>query len=147
MRIRLLTAFLIAAFCAGCRITSGAGGYTPPVEVSDHAATKKFGDGILDAFRDRDYRKLVENIPGDLAGNMSEQDFIASCGKFENKFGTLRKYRLVTALETPAFDNLIWVADFSKNGANGKPIRRQLLFRVVSMQIDGKTEVVSFGFL
>ncbi len=147
MRMQLLTAFILAAVCVGCRVTSGAGGYTPPAKVADRAATQKYGDGILDALRDRNYRKLVGNIPGDLADNVSEPGFLASCDKIENQFGKLQNHRLLTALETPAFDNLIWVTDFSKTGANGKPIRRQLLFRVVTMQTDGKTKVVSFGFL
>ena len=147
MRTSLLAVFLVAAIYSGCRVADGAGGYTPPAEAPDLAATRKFGDGILDALRARDYRKLVENIPGDLAGNVSEPGFLASCGRLEDKFGKLQDHRLLTSLETPAFDNLIWVADFSKTGANGKPVRRQLLFRVVTMRTDGETKVVSFGFL
>ena len=147
MRMQLFTAFLLTAVCAGCRITDGAGGYTPPAEVADRAATQKFGDGILDALREKNYRKLVDNLPGDLAEHMTEAGFLASCGKLDDKFGKLQSSRFLTALETPAFENLIWVADFSKTGANGKPVRRQLLFRVVTMRTDGKTQVVSFGFI
>ena len=146
-RIPLLAAVLAAVLCAGCRVTSGAGGYTPPAGDSDPAAARKFGDGILEALRERDYPKLVANIPGDLAEHVTEAGFLASCGKLENKFGKLQTARFLTSLETPAFENLIWVADFSKSGANGKPVRRQLLFRVVTMQTDGKTKVVSFGFI
>ena len=147
MRMQLLAVLLVAAFCAGCRVTSVAGGYTPPAEGSDRAAALKFGDGILEALRERDYPKLVENIPGDLAEHVTETGFLASCGKLEDKFGKLQHARFLTSLDTPAFDNLIWIADFSKTGANGKPVRRQLLFRVVTMQKDGKPEVVSFGFI
>ena len=147
MRMQLLALLLAAVFGAGCRVTSGAGGYTPPAGGSDLAAARKFGDGILEALRKRDYPKLVANIPGDLAEHVSEAGFSASCGKLEDKFGKLQDSRFLTSLDTPAFDNLIWVADFSKVGANGKPVRRQLLFRVVTMQTDGKPQVVSFGFL
>ena len=147
MRIQLLAAFLIAALCSGCRVTHGVGGYDPPAEVADAAATRRFGDGILDALREKNYRKLVDNLPGDLADNVSEPGFLASCGKLEDKFGKLQDHRLLTSLETPAFENMVWVADFSKTGANGKPVRRQLLFRVVTMRTDGKTRVVSVGFI
>ena len=147
MRMQLLALLLAAVFGAGCRVTSGAGGYTPPAGGSDLAAARKFGDGILEALRKRDYPKLVANIPGDLAEHVTEAGFLASCGKLEDKFGKVQDSRFLTSLETPAFDNLIWVADFSKPGANGKPVRRQLLFRVVTMRTDGKTKVASFGFL
>ena len=147
MRMQLLALLLAAVFGAGCRVTSGAGGNTPPAGGSDLAAAQKFGDEILEALRKRDYSKLVANIPGDLAEHVTEAGFLASCGKLEDKFGKVQDSRFLTSLETPAFDNLIWVADFSKPGANGKPVRRQLLFRVVTMRTDGKTKVVSFGFL
>ena len=147
LRMPLLAVVLAAVFGAGCRVTSGAGGYTPPAGGSDRAAALKFGDGILKALRERDYPKLVANIPGDLAEHVTEAGFLASCGKLEDKFGKVQDSRFLTSLETPAFDNLIWVADFSKPGANGKPVRRQLLFRVVTMQKDGNPEVVSFGFI
>ena len=147
LRIALWSVVLAAALCAGCRVTSGAGGFTPPAGGSDRAAARKFGDGILAALRERDYPKLVENIPGDLADHVSEAGFLASCGKLEDKFGKLQNSRFLISLETPAFDNLIWVADFSKPGANGQPVRRQLLFRVVTMPTDGKPKVVSFGFI
>ncbi len=147
LRIPLLAVVLAAALCAGCRVTSGAGGYTPPAGGSDLAAARKYGDGILAALRERNYRQLVENIPGDLAEHVSEAGFYASCEKLADKFGKLHASRFLTSLDTSAFDNLIWVADFSRTGANGKPVRRQLLFRVVTMQKDGKREVVSFGFI
>ena len=147
MRIPIFAAVLAAVLGAGCRVTSGAGGYTPPAGGSDLAAARKFGDGILEALRERDYPKLVANTPGDLADQMSEAGFLASCGKLEDKFGKLQNSRFLISLETPAFDNLIWVADFSKPGANGQPVRRQLLFRVVTMPTDGKPKVVSFGFI
>ena len=147
LRMPLLAVVLAAALCAGCRVTSGAGGYTPPAGGSDLAAARKYGDGILAALRERNYRQLVENIPGDLAEHVTEAGFRASCEKLEDKFGKVQHSRFLTSLDTPAFENLIWVADFSKPGANGKPVRRQLLFRVVTMRMDGKTQVVSFGFI
>ena len=142
MRVQLLVVLLAAAFCAGCRVTGGTGIHTPPAGGSDLAAAQKFGDEILEALRKRDYPKLVANIPGDLAEHVTEAGFLASCGKLEDKFGKVQGSRFLTSLDTPAFDNLIWVADFSKPGTNGKPVRRQLLFRVVTMQTDGKKWIV-----
>ena len=148
MRMLFFSLVIIGGLCSGCRtVTTGERGYAPPTEAADHEETRKLGDGILQALRERDYRKLHENIPGDLAENVSEPDFLLSCRKLDDKFGKLQDFRFLTALETPAFDNLIWSSDFLKTGTNGKPIRRQLLFRVVTMRLDGKTKVVSFGFI
>ena len=148
MRTLFFSLVLIGGLCSGCRtVATGERGYTPPTEATDHAETRKLGDGILNALRERDYRELHENIPGDLGDNVSEPDFLVSCRNLDDKFGKLKDFRFLTALETPAFDNLIWTADFVKPGTNGKPIRRQLLFRVVTMRLDGKTKVVSFGFI
>lgn len=147
--MRMLPLLLLSAsvFCAGCRIVDGSGGYTPPAEAADHAGALKLGDGILDAIRTRNYRELCKNLPGDFADQVTEPDFLASSRKLEDKFGKLRDFRFLTSLETPAFDHLIWTVDFAKDGANGKPVRRQLLFRVVAMRLDGGVKVASFGFL
>ena len=50
-------------------------------------------------------------------------------------------------MHQPAFVNLIWITTFMKKGANGADIRRQLLFRLLTMTVNGRTQVVSFGFL
>ena len=149
MRPLFLTLAVAAGvLCAGCRaVPSGEDGGIPSAAGNDRAASVKLGDGILNALRERDYRKLRENIPGDLGEHMSEPDFLASCRKLDDKFGKLQDFRFLTALDTPAFDNLIWTADFVKTGTNGDPLRRQLLFRVVTKHLDGKTKVVSFGFM
>ena len=147
MRMLPLLILPVAAFCAGCRNINGSGGYNPPAETAAHAETLKLGDGILDAIRTRNCRQLCDNLPGDLAEHVTEPGFLASCRKLEDKFGKLRDSRFLTSLETPAFDNLIWTVAFVKDGANGKPVRRQLLFRVVAMRLDGGVKVASFGFL
>ena len=150
MRTLFLPLAMIAAgvLCAGCRaVSTGEHGGIPSAADNDQAASLKLGDGILNALRERNYRKLRENIPGDLGEHMSEPDFLVSCRKLDDKFGKLQDFRFLTSLDTPAFSNLIWTADFVKPGANGDPIRRQLLFRVVTMRLDGKTKVVSFGFI
>ena len=109
--------------------------------------SKRLGNGILQAFRQGDFVALTRNIPGDLLGKLTEKDFSRSCSEFRDKFGELEDFKLLTSLDTPAFGNLIWVATFVRSGTGGADIRRQLLFRLVTMELDGETRVVSFGFI
>lgn len=149
------TCLFAAAFAVlmltSCRVVdSGERGFRDAsAEEREHLMkdSGQLGDGILKAFEDRDFAALKRNMPGELSTQLTEKDFAASCRSFEEKFGELREFRLLTSLDTPAFGNLIWVVTFVRKGANGAEIRRQLLFRLVTMRVDGKTQVVSCGFL
>ena len=146
----LCAAALTVALTACRTVDSGERGFR---EVTDRErrrmlqTSRRLGDGILEAFQKKDFDSLLRNTPGDLGERMTEKDFKTSLGEFEKKFGELRDFRLLTSLDTPAFGNLIWLVTFVRSGTNGAEIRRQLLFRLVTMQTDGKTQVVSFGFL
>lgn len=148
---RFLLAAAMIASCAGCRvIDAGDSGFKPPPEETSEerfAASRKLGSGILEAFRAKDFKALLANTPGELASAMREADFRTSCRNFQEKFGDLADFEFLTALETPAFDNLIWRVTFVRNGTDGRPIRRQLLFRLVTMPVDGQVQVASYGFL
>ena len=86
-------------------------------------------------------------MPGEFGKEMTEKDFAASLRNFREKFGDIRDFKMLTALDTPAFGNQIWIVTFLRRGTNGAEIRRQLLFRLVTMEVDGKIEVASCGFL
>ena len=136
---------------ASCRMTdSGERGFHDlPAEERDGTLkeSERLGNGILKSFQDGDFAALQRNLPGELSEQMTEKDFSTSCRNFREKFGEIRDFRLLTDLATPAFGNLIWVVTFVKVGTNGTEIRRQLLFRLVTIKVDGKTKVVSCGFL
>ena len=78
---------------------------------------------------------------------MSEKDFKTSCRNFEEKFGELADFQFLTALDTPGFDNLLWRVTFVRRDAEKRELRRQLLFRLVTMPVDGKLQVASYGFM
>lgn len=147
----LFAATLLAMALTSCRtVDGGERGFRDTPEAARERLLKdseRLGDGILKAFQEGDFAALLRNMPGELATQLTEKDFSASRRNCEEKFGALREFRLLTALDTPAFGNLIWVVTFARPGAKGAEIRRQLLFRLVTMPIDGKTQVVSCGFL
>ena len=136
---------------AGCRVVdSGERGFTPATESAQmqlQRATEKLGEGILAAFQNDDFHALIKNTPGELEEQVTEKDFRTSCRNFKERFGKLAEFRFLTVLDTPAFCNLIWIATFVRSGTNGAEIRRQLMFRVVSMPDEGKPKVVSYGFM
>ena len=146
-----LCAAAMLLLLTACRtVDSGERGFRDlPSEERDRAAkaSEALGDGILQAFRDGDFSAFRRSAPGEMARQMTEADFAASRRRFGEKFGEIRDFRFLTSLDTPAFGNLIWVVTFVRSGTNGKEIRRQLLFRLVTMQTDGKPQVVSCGFL
>ena len=144
-------AAMLAAVSAACRmIDSGEKGFhDAPAAERAHMLkeSERLGNGILKAFQEGDFAALRRCMPGELGRQMTEKDFAAASRNFREKFGDIRDFRILTALDTPAFGNLIWVVTFVRRGTNGAEIRRQLLFRLVTMEIDGKTEVASCGFL
>ena len=147
----LIAATLLATTLTACRtVDTGKRGFRDSSEAARERLMKdseQLGDGILKAFRDGDFAALKRSMPGELATQLTEKDFSTSCRNYKEKFGAIREFRLLTALDTPAFGNLIWVVTFARKGTNGAEIRRQLLFRLVTMPVDGKTQVVSCGFL
>ena len=147
MKTALVFPILLAGLLAGCTtVSTGERGFTPPPD-SGQAETEKLGTGILAAFRDRDFAELVENLPANFAGNLKEKDFLSSLERLEKQYGKIGGAEYLTSLDTPAFCNLIWKVDFTARGTKGNEIRRQLLFRVVSIRHNDRSEIVSFGFL
>jgi len=136
---------------ASCRtIDSGERGFREAPSGEQEKMTKdaeKFGAGILQAFRDGDLAAFRRSAPGEMGRRMTEKDFAASRRVFLDKFGEIQDFKLLAELDTPAFGNFVWIVTFVRKNANGAEIRRQLLFRLVTMRTDGKTQVVSCGFL
>ena len=148
---RLRLCLFIVLSLTACRVMPQEGdGFRPPPEAETERLridSERLGAGILRAFQQADFAALRRNTPGELSERITESDFLTSCRNFGAKFGKLTEFRFLTALDTPAFCNLIWVATFVRKGKNGGDIRRQLLFRVVTMTVDDKIRVVSYGFL
>ena len=116
-------------------------------EEADLARSIELGNNILAAFRDEDFAKLKQNIPGPLQSKMTEKDFKTSCGNWRDTLGKIRDYDYVLELETPAVRNLIWKVGFERDGSDGKPVEQDMLFRLVTGNVDGETCVLSCGFL
>ena len=111
------------------------------------ARSVELGNNILAAFRDEDYAKLKKNIPGPLQTKMTEKDFRTSCANWRDTLGKIRDYDYILELDTPAVRNLIWRVEFEREGANGKEVDQDMLFRLVTGKVDDEVNVLSCGFL
>ncbi len=146
-----ITLAALALLLTGCKtISDTRGGYhEPPVTQVDAQLNqaRKYGDNILKAFQTANFQLLKDNSPGDLLEKLTEKDFQTSCRNFTEKFGQVKKFTYLTNLETPALGNQVWLVTFERTGAQGNKIEQQLLFRLVSMRVDDKVQVVSYGFI
>lgn len=116
-------------------------------EEADLERSVELGNNILGAFRDEDYAVLVKNIPGPLQSKMTEKDFKTSCGNWRDSLGKIRDYEYVLELDTPAVRNLIWKVGFERAADDGDEVEQDMLFRLVTGNVDGETCVLSCGFL
>ena len=107
----------------------------------------ELGNNILASFRDEDFAKLKRNIPGPLRSKMTEKDFRTSCDNWRDTLGKIRDYDYVLELDTPAVRNLIWKVGFERDAADGDEVEQDMLFRLVTGNIDDETCVLSCGFL
>ena len=114
---------------------------------ADLARSVELGNNILAAFRDEDFAKLRKNIPGPLQTKMTEKDFRTSCGNWRDTLGKIRDYDYVLELETPAVRNLIWKVGFERNDTNGNEVEQDMLFRLVTGNVDDEVCVMSCGFM
>ena len=105
------------------------------------------GNNILASFRDEDFAKLRKNIPGPLQTKMTEKDFRTSCGNWRDTLGRIKDFDYVLELDTPAVRNLIWRVEFERDNADGKEVEQDMLFRLVTGNVDDETCVLSCGFL
>ena len=111
------------------------------------ARSVELGNNILASVRDEDFAKLRKNIPGPLQTKMTEKDFKTSCGNWRDTLGTIKDYDYVLELDTPAVRNLIWRVKFERDTTDGDEVEQDMLFRLVTGNVDDETCVLSCGFL
>ena len=107
----------------------------------------ELGNNILASFRDEDFGRLRKNIPGPLQTKMTEKDFKTSCANWRDSLGRIKDFDYVLELDTPAAQNLIWRVEFERDAADGDEVEQDMLFRLVTGNVDDETCVLSCGFL
>ena len=145
--ILTFAAFACALLFAACVVVEKDDFEMDAPEEADLTRSVELGNNILASFRDEDFAKLKRNIPGPLQSKMTEKDFRTSCGNWRDTLGKIRDYDYVLELDTPAVRNLIWKVGFERDADDGDEIEQDMLFRLVTGNVDGETCVLSCGFL
>ncbi len=139
-----------AAFClfaSGCAGISGGEGRANSVSsASPDAAEIAAGDNLLQGIKCSDYKLFLRNAPEGTVHLMDEKKFKDACGSLAGQFGKMEEYSFLTSLETPLVKNLLWKVTFVRKTPDKGVIRQQILFRLITGTLDGRTEVISFGF-
>ena len=139
---------LLGALClAACMVVEKNKYDVQGADEADLARSVELGNNILASFRDEDFAHLKQNIPGPLQTKMTEKDFKTSCRNWRDTLGKIKDYDYVLELETPAVRNLIWRVGFERDDSDGNEVEQDMLFRLVTGNVDDETCVLSCGFL
>lgn len=107
------------------------------------------GEKMLAAIQKDDYDAFTAAYDS-RDKQLSPEEFQGSCSNFKKQFGEIISFRYLTELKTPLVDNNLWIVTFERYGGEGKEKKRitqELLFRLVTGEIDGMTRVIGLGFL
>ena len=143
----LVFGFFCSLSLAACVVVESDDFDVSEPDEAELARSVELGNNILAAFRDGDYALLIRNLPGPLGSKMTEKDFRTSCANWRDTLGRIRDCEYEFELETPAVRNLIWKVEFERDGSGGKPVKQDMLFRLVTGNVDDETCVLSCGFL
>lgn len=106
----------------------------------------RLGNDLIRSIRDGDYTVFSRTLAGKTGFDINRKDFDSSCAGVAEKYGRPVSWSHLTSLEDPVAGQRIWKVHFVKNRAEGKPVERDMLFRLVCTQIGEKTSVLAFGF-
>lgn len=144
--ITIFTAALLALAVYGCASVK------PPEDAPRSAGIGaaddvQLGDRLLEALRARDYDAFAE-LWGSRDKKMTPEDFKNSYETIEKQFGTMRSFSYLTELKTPLVRNRIWTVRFERRTDQGREtVEQDLLFRLVTGDVDGRLRILGMGFL
>ncbi|MPM82598.1 hypothetical protein SDC9_129659 [bioreactor metagenome] len=118
-----------------------------PAEAAVRPAVQENGAGLLRAFQANDAAAFTAELPPELRERFGRKEFDAARRSIGDTLGEPVAYEYLTTLENPLLTVSLWKVRFERKGADGKPIRQEGVFRVISAAEDGKYKVVSFNFL
>lgn len=104
------------------------------------------GSQLLATLQDKDYEAFCKLSSPAMKQEVTESLFNLAHQEMLEEFGEIKDFAFLTNLITPEVDNMVWVVTFTSTGSEGQEITKQLLFRVVAAELDGKCEIFSFGF-
>ena len=143
--LAILPAALLLLAAAGCASAKPGEPAEPVCAV--RAADVQLGDNLLEALRTHDYDTFAK-LWGNQDKKMTPEEFKTSYETIEKQFGEMQSFSYLTELKTPLVQNRIWTVRFERKADQGKEtVEQDLLFRLVTGEVDGKLQVLGMGFL
>ncbi len=102
---------------------------------------------LAGAFQKGDAKAFVAALPEDMRKDFDESKFKAAHKQMVDAMGEAVSGEYVTDLAHPLLAIQIWKIGFQKENSQGQMMTQQALFQVSIGKVDGKAQVVSFGFI
>ncbi len=141
--------WLFAAALAVAALTGCAGAPEPYCTVDDTAETEagQKCSALLNAFIANDDKAFEAQLPVELQKTFTAAEFKASRLALADSLGTPKSAVYLDRLKNPVFVILVYKVDFEKITAENQKIEQQALFRAVYAKVDGRLQLISFGFI
>ena len=140
---RVILVFALFLFLSGC--------VSPEVKIAETPADKSDmlsrGAEMIEAFQKQDYPLFARQFGGNVPDNFGEKEFDSGVKQMESRVGKVTSSRFLGTLSGPVFTTWLWAVNFSKFDKDGKEVSQEMVFKVVAGKLDGKMQIVSFGFL
>ena len=138
---------LTLASCATQEAEKSGGSTARQEAAPDPASLEiRLGSDLIRSIRDSDYGSFSRTLAGKTGFDISREEFDSSCAGVAEKYGQPVFWSHLTALEDPVAGQHIWKVHFVKNRKEGKPVERDMLFRLACAKIGENTSVLAFGF-
>ena len=133
---------MLSFYFAGCATVDRSGGGI----VHDDDVRAMDGE-LLDALARNDSTAFVAILPKELRAQFSREEFDNLHDSLGQTLGNPVGFEFMTSLEHPLVNISIWKVRFERRGQQDVTIRQDTLFRVISKDVNGHSEIISFNFL
>ena len=136
---------LAAALFAGCTTISE----LPPEELKKQGDTPEFtlGRDMLIAFLRGDAKGFVSRLSPEVQKQFNAEKFTETRNSIVKNLGEPVSFRFLTTLEMTALKPNVWAVRFKRvNPVSKKVFYQEVLFSIVTAEVDGKANVISFNF-
>ena len=138
-----------AVICMAAALLSGCvSSETAPESVKqDNSGMLARGGSMIEAFQKNDYQFFAAQFGGQIPDGFGEKEFDSAIKQMSTRAGAVTSSRFLGELSGPVFTTWLWAVNFEKEGKDSKKISQEMIFKVVAGKLDGKMQIVSFGFL
>ena len=148
IRIPFFSLFFTAVAMSGCvTLPPEKAEADPAAREGECKRARACGEALLQTLRDGDYAGFSALLSAETRRRFSEADFNAALKSMEEQQGEIREVQFLTRLQSEFLQNLVWKVRFERKGNQGRTIGQERLFQILVGEVDGKPQILGFGFL